>query len=236
MVTASRVAGAVALILLLVLATWGGVLHFSWNATNTTGDIVSPAERNKQELLDGLAEGRILYYKTESYKTDRIIPGIADPPEQLVVETWLQQGPGERDELSVATMRDMDGRLLQYLRVSEGKQTMTFPSTGETMEMSFDWYSPTEWVEETWIFPRYLGTNPGTELIGAGELNGRTSLIYEARSRSRRTRIELVEDAPLLRRDSIYRIGIDGGETLTEDETIVEYRLLPTDSRVPSPP
>ena len=45
-----------------------------------------------------------------------------------------------------------------------------------------------------------------------------------------------MEDAPILWRNSTYRIDSEGRETLTEEETVVEYRLLPPGSSIPQLP
>ncbi len=79
---------------------------------------------------------------------------------------------------------------------------------------------------------------PDFELKGIGELYGRATLYYEGWSDSRKTRWEreFVKDAPLLLRRSTYRIDCEGVETLTQEETVVEYHLLPPGSRIPQLP
>ena len=69
----ARISGAVAFILLMGLTIWGGTLHFLENGTTIVGESLSPADRNEQVLLDGLADGRILYFKIEDYRINRII-------------------------------------------------------------------------------------------------------------------------------------------------------------------
>ena len=106
------------------------------------------------------------------------------------------------------------------------------------MEMNIQWSSPAEWIDWIWNLPRHLASDPDLEFKGIGELNGRATLIYETSSDSRKTRWEqeLVEDAPLLLRRSNYRIDSEGVETLTQEETVVEYRLLPPGSSIPQLP
>ena len=237
-VNSARISGVVALILLTSGTIWGGTLHFLDNGTNIAREPLSPADRNKQVLLDGLADGRILYFKIEDYRINRIIPGTSDPPHRVIIENWLQPDTGEQGELTLATVRDQDGGLLQYTQATDGKYTTTFVSSGETMEMNIQWGSPADWVEWIWDSPRNLASDPDYELKGIGELNGRATLIYERSSDSRKTRWEqkLVEDAPLLLRRSAYRIDSEGLETLTAEETVVEYRLLPPGSSIPQLP
>ena len=234
----ARTSGVVALILLTSVAIWGGTLHFLENGTNIVGESLSPADRNEQVLLDGLADGRILYFKIEDYRMDRIIPGTSDPPHRVIIENWWQPDTGEQSELNVVTVRDQDGGLLRNTQGIDGKYTTTYVSSGETMEMNIQWGTPAEWIDWIWNLPRHLASNPDLELKGIGELNGRATVIYEGWSDSRKTRREreFVEDAPLLLRRSIYRIDSEGVETLTQEETVVEYRLLPPGSSIPQLP
>ena len=104
------------------------------------------------------------------------------------------------------------------------------------MEMNVQWHSPAEWIKEIWNLPRNLASHRNFELKGIGELHGRATLIYETSSDSRKTRWALVEDAPLLWRTSTYQIDGQGLEILTEEETVVEYRLLPPGSSIPQLP
>ena len=238
MMNSARTSGVVALILLTGVAIWGGTLHFLENGTNIAGEPLSPADRNEQVLLDGLADGRILYFKIEDYRMDRIIPGASDPPHRVIIENWWQPDTGEQGELNVVTVRDQDGGLLQYAQGIDGKYTTTFVTSGETMDMSVQWGSPAEWIDWIWNLPQNLASNPDFELKGIGELNGRATQNYEGWSDSRKTRWEreFVEDAPLLLRRSTYRIDSDSREDLTEEETVVEYRLLPPGSSIPQLP
>ena len=64
----ARTSGVVALILLTGVAIWGSTFHFLENGTNIAGESLSPADRNEQVLLDGLADGRILYFRIEDYR------------------------------------------------------------------------------------------------------------------------------------------------------------------------
>ena len=104
-------------------------------------------------MLDGLADGRILYFKIEDYRINRIIPGAIDPPDRVIIENWLQPDTGEQGELNVAAVRDQDGGLLQYTQATDDKYTTTFVSSGETMETNIQWGSPAEWTEEIWNLP-----------------------------------------------------------------------------------
>ena len=184
----ARISGTVALILLAGVTISGGSLHFLEQGTDIAGGSLSPADRNEQVLLDGLADGCILYFKIEDYRINRIIPGASQPPHLVIIENWWQAATGEQEELTVVTVRDQDDGLLQYTRAIDGKYTTTFVSSGETMEMNVQWGSPADWVEWMWNSPRYLASHPEFELKGSGELNGRATLIYETSSDWRRER------------------------------------------------
>ena len=67
-------------------------------------------------------------------------------------------------------------------------------------------------------------------------MNGRATLIFCSAPESGKTRYEFVEEAPLLRRFSAYRMDRDGRETLFHDQTVIDYRLLPIGSSVPRLP
>ena len=231
---AARIYGAVALVLLLGLAVGGGARHFLQDGSGSP-DKPSLWERNKHDLLDGLADGRILYFKNEDYRTDRVLPGTDHPPENVIIEYWLQAETSERGELGLVTERTVDGRLLQYSVAKDDILTTTVVSSGETLETHLAWPSHAEWIKTTWQWPGSLASDPDIEFTGTGQFQGRATLIYGTSSDSRRSRWELVADAPLLRKDSIYRIDGEGRETLIAETNVVEYRLLPVGSRVPLP-
>jgi len=231
----ARIYGAVALVLLLVVVVGGGALHFLQDGSGSS-DKPSLWELNKRDLLDGLANGRILYFKNEDYRTDRVLPGTDHPPENVIIEYWLQSETTGHGELALATERTVDGRLLQYSVAKDDILTTTVVSSRETLETPLAWPSHAEWIKMTWQWPGLMASDPDIEFTGTGQLQGRATLIYGTSSDSRRSRWELVEDAPLLRKDSIYRIDGEGRETLTAETNVVEYRLLPMGSRIPLPP
>ena len=63
----TRIYGVVAFVSLIGIVVGGGLLHFLRDGTDIS-DAASRAERNKRDLLDGLADGRILYFKSEDYR------------------------------------------------------------------------------------------------------------------------------------------------------------------------
>ena len=101
----ARIYGAVALLLLLSVVVGGVALHFLGNGANVSSESQNSA-LDKQALLDGLAEGRILYLMIEDYQDDRIIPGTADPPKLVLIEMWWRPETGQHGALSLVTERE----------------------------------------------------------------------------------------------------------------------------------
>ena len=64
MMNAARIYGAVGLMMLMGVVIGGAALHFLQDATGISNKS-SLGEPDKQELLDGLASGHILYFKME---------------------------------------------------------------------------------------------------------------------------------------------------------------------------
>ena len=238
----ARVYGAVALLLLLGVAVGGAMLHSLGNYAGVSGKS-SGAVLDKQALLDGLSDGRILYLKMEDFHVDRDIPGTVDPPNLVLIEWWWRPEASQHGEEYLSTQRGPDGKLLQHTLVADGKMTITSASSGESMEMNPNRGPPTEpdvnrplpqeLVESAWEWPQRLASDPDFEFAGVGELNGRDTLIYGALWDSSKTRFEFVEDAPLLRRYSTYLVDAEGRETLFHDQTVIDYRLLPAGSSIP---
>ena len=232
---AARIYGAVAFLLLLGIVVGGVALHFLENGTNISSESQG-AVLDKQALLDGLASGSILYVMIEDYRVERIIPGIADLPKRVLVEMWLRPETGQHGALLFATQRDADGQLLQHTLSVDGSTTVTFPLSGESMAIKAHAPSAHGFVEEAWEWPRRLASEPDVEFKGAGLWNERATLIFCYSSHSAKSRYEFVEDAPLLRRFSDYRVDSDGRETLSGEWTVIDYRLLPADSSIPDLP
>ena len=217
------------MVLLLGVGVWIGVEQLREK---------SPAEQNKQALLEGIRQGRTLYQKEVRYYNQ-------DHPQNTIAEHWIvADKQGQR--VAVAWMlRDLEGNLLSYMKLHEDG-TLT-----RTSSLAHEFLGYTRW-------PRFIPL-PGTEISGIedieryfsvhwdyllslqdseleskgrGTLNGRTSLIFEREYGDGPTRkIEVVENAPLLRSESYYEDGV-----LMQQITVVEHRLLPPGSALPNPP
>ncbi len=241
--SAARIAATGALFLVLCAVAWIGISHLVGSSPATATKLATLAQQNKQSLLDGIAEGQPLYFKLEKYKTNRL--GPSDYPDRVIDETWLSAGANGSIEAAVATMRSLDGELLGYTRLENGGLVFTDVATGMTFNINVDhWGSLESSVNEVWNRPQAL-QDSGVEFKGRGRLNERESLIYEwtytsqggpdsGAQRSMLKRIELVEDAPLLFKESSYEVDDQGVKTLIEETTVVEYGLLPEGSTVPT--
>ncbi len=243
---AARMAAAGALILALGAGAWIGISQLVGNSPVTAAQLAASTQADKQSLLDGIREGRPLYYKYDDFRKGR--PGPSDYPDRVVQEEWLRAGEDGSLETVVATMRSLEGELLGYTLVSDGALVYTDVGTGITIDMkSLDhWGSLESLVDATWSGLLTL-QGPDVEFKGRGSLHQRESLIYERARTSQGgpdegpqqslvSRIELVEEAPLLNKYSLYEIDDQGARTLVAENTVVEYRLLPEGSAIPTVP
>ena len=239
----ARMAVAGTLILALGAVAWMGVAQLVGSGPATAAELVASVEENKQSLLDGISEGQPLYFKVEKYKRNRL--GPSDYPVRVIDETWLRAGENGSLETGVATMRNLEGEMLGYTRLNEGTLKFTDVATGMTFDINVGhWDSLESSVSEVW--DRLLTIqSSGVDFKGRGTLSQRESLIYEWRPTPQGSqdggtqpsilrRIELVEDAPLFFKESVYEIDDQEIRTILEETTVVEFRLLPEGSTVPS--
>ena len=166
---------------------------------------------HKRVLLEGIAEGRLLYSKHEQYQRE---PG-GDLPQRFVSEIWQGVGPDGKFDRSVSRLWYEDGP--------------------ETMDMvaGMGHHSLAAWLEQVWNLPEFLEV-AGFELKGHGTLRGMESVIYELESESRLERIEIAADAPLIARHSTYEIVGNGDLVLVSQNAMLDYALLPPGSEPPT--
>ena len=134
----------------------------------------------------------------------------------------------------VATKRN----LLGYTELRNGVQVYTDVATGETLEFHMDETPLADAFGDFWDGLQVQ--DEGAVFKGRGTLNTRTSLIYELSvpSEDAYVKVELVEDTPLLYRESIYEGDSANQSRLLRESGIVEYRLLeksPLGSALPDP-
>ena len=243
---AVRTALVGALILALGAVAWIGISQLVGNSPATAAELVASIEADKQSLLDGIRGGRPLYFKKYDFRRDRLGPDVYYP-ERVIMEEWLRAGEDGSLETVVATMRSLEGDLLGYTILSDGSLVYTDVGTGWTVDMIGNLWGNLESTVDTYWDGLLTLQGPDVEFKGRGSLHQRESLIYE-RSRTSQggpdegpqqslvSRIELVEEAPLLNQYSLYEIDDQGARTLIAENTVVEYRLLPQGSAIPTVP
>ena len=243
---AVRTALAVTLVLALGAAAWIGVSYWTGSDPATAAELVASIQEDKQSLLDGIREGRPLYFKYDDFRKGRLGPGVYYP-DRVIQEEWLRAGEDGSIETVVATMRSLEGELLGYTLLSDGALVYTDVETGWAIDLNVDhWGTLESRVNVYWDALLTLQA-PHFEFKGRGSLHHRESLIYEksytsqggpdeGADQSMLSRMELVEEAPLLYKYSRYEIDDQGARTLVEEQTVVEYRLLPEGSVIPTVP
>ena len=167
-------------------------------------------EEHRRILLDGMLEGRLLYVKKEQFRS----VASGGLPQQFVTETWFGVGPDGKFNSAVST-----------LWLEDGPETMD-------MLLVYQGQSIEDWLTYSWQMADYAERS-GAEYKGGGKLNGWDSQIYEWQTGSGVQRLEIVKNAPLITRESQYAINQAGELSLTESNTVLEYRLLPAGSAAP---
>ena len=221
------------LILVLGAAAWIAVSQLGGNSPAATPEIGASAEQNKQALLEGIRQGRPLYDKTVRYQKDPVVfEEGRSHPQTTIVESWLVADEQGQRVAMAATVRDLEGNLLAYVELhDDGTVTFTDLVAGMILDMPPEFLSDIEGTFSPYWDHMLSLQDSGWEFKGRGTLNGRTSLIFELEHDDGVThRMEVVENAPLLRSESRYEDGV-----LEEQSTKVEYRFLPLGSALPNP-
>ena len=178
----------------------------------TVSDLISlDAAEHQKALLDGMTAGRLLYVKSEQFQSEP----SGSLPQQFVTETWL----GAKSDGTFATA-------VTTLWLEDGPDTIDTLVTYRRSTLS-------DWLGYAWKTAEYAERS-GAEFKGRGKLRQWDSLIYEWARDSDVQRLEIVEDAPLIMRESAYTINQEGGLTLTQSNTVLEYQLLPPGAEAPS--
>jgi len=171
---------------------------------------LEPAE-HQRVLRDGMTEGRLLYITAEQYQA--VPPG--NLPQRLVKEIWLGAKP--------------DGTIDTALT------TLNFPDGPETTDMTdvYGRLTLEDWLNLTWQIAD-LAQRSGAEFKGSGELHGWESLIYEWSTDTEVQRLEIVERAPLIARESTLELDPQGELTLAQSNGVLDYRMLPLGEEAPA--
>ncbi len=171
----------------------------------TVTDLISlDAEEHQTILRDGIANGRLLWVKTEQYQS----APSGHLPQRFQTEMWLGAKPDGTITTAVSTLHFPDGPETMDMTATYGHQTLTI------------------WLNQAWETADFA-ERAGAQFKGRGNLHGWDSLIYEWSTDTEVQRLEIVESAPLIARESTYDIDQHGALTLTRSNTVLEYRLLP---------
>ncbi len=209
MITARVTASAVLLPVLLAAVAAG--IGCGGEEPSTLDELrASGKAEHKRVLLEGIAEGRLLYSKSEQYQRE---PG-GDLPQRFVSEIWQGVGPDGKVDRSVSR-----------LWLEDGPETLD-------MGAGMGHHALAAWREQVWNLPEFLEA-ASFELKGHGTLRGMESVIYEMESESRLERNEIAADAPLIARDSTYEIDGNGDLVLVSENAVLDYALLAPGSEPP---
>ena len=205
--SAGPAAGALLLGILLAAST----LACAGPTPTTVADLISlDAAAHQKALVDGMTAGRLLYVKTEQYQSEP----SGSLPQQFVTETWLGANPDGTFATAVTTLWLADG-----------------PDTIDNLVV-YRRSTLSDWLGYAWKTADYAA-RAGAEFKGRGKLNGWDSLIYEWQRDADVQRLEIVENAPLIMRESAYTIDQHGELILTQSNTVLEYQLLPPGAEPP---
>ena len=177
-----RTALAATLVLALGAAAWIGIPQLVGNSPATAAELAASIQEDKQSLLDGIREGRPLYFKKYDFRRDRLGPGYYYP-DRVILEEWLRAGEDGSLETVVATMRSLEGDLLGYTLLSDGGLVYTDVETGWAVDMIGNLWGNLESTVNTYWDVLLTLQGPHVGFKGRGRLHQRESLIYE-RSRT----------------------------------------------------
>ena len=203
--------------------------------------MLSVQDADKQDLIDGTADGRLLYIRSEDYVLERI--GPSEYPDTVILETWLGTNDDGLVSIAVSTMSNADGVVLLHSKLADGQVVSTDVTTGETFEHQTMNASMESWLNGVWERPDQMA-GEGVRDKGEGSYNDMPSRIYE-RDVIRREgaegegkpelilRVEIVEDAPLFLKQSWFQEDSNGARALLRSNKLASFELLPEGSNPP---
>ena len=211
----------------------------------TAQELSASAADKKTELLAGLSNGQILYWKMEEYKRDRHGSWESGVPDGFVTENWMtQQDDGSLEE-SVSISRYDTGAVVRYGTYKGGRAVTTYVAADEEIVINVTAHGSIE----TWFDGLWGRVDAGFERQGESAsrvtVDGEEKALFEwdyGHDEERpdlgykKRRIEIIVDDPLLRRYMTYKVDESGAETLIGVQAITEYALLPVGSAMPTAP
>ena len=186
------------------------------------------AEKARDQLIDGLTEGQSLYMRLSRYDS------IASNPD-TIEESWMLVGSDDMFIGFRSEVRDLNGDRVSSTTSRNGTMIHTDFGSNETMTLSdpIGSHGMVAWVKKAWEGIDDLESG-GFTYTGEGTLYGRVSAIFTKTTKllvsesegeaTWRYEVEVVRDAPLLHRQSIYDAQ-DGGEVLLDERSLLEYSV-----------
>ena len=239
----NRVMVAAFVAILLGVGVWLAIAYWGGTSPPTAAQQRAAAQQDKQALVDGLAQGQILYIRSEDYRKVRLGPlGQRDYLQRVIDETWVVIGSDGATETSISTRRDLDGELIGYSELKDGVNTYSDLISGVYFEMPMGiGLGYAEWVNGRWDITSITNRMEarGFSFVRQGELGNQVSLIFEQSRPAEQgdeasvSRLEFVEHQPFLRRSARYEVDEQGQETLLREHAFLEYRVLPEGSTFP---
>ena len=239
----SRVAGLVSLSLVAVLIITALAFNLAVDSLPVSAaQLLSDRDAAKQDLIDGTADGRLLYIRSEDYVLDRI--GPSEYPDTVILETWLGTDDDGLLSTGVSTTSNVDGVVLLHSRLADGQVVATDVAAEMTFEHKAVNGSLESWLHSVWERPDQVA-GEGVRDKGEGSYNDMPSRIYE-RNIVRREgvdgeetpglilRVEIVEDAPLFLKQSWLQEDGNGGHVLLRSNKLLSFELLPEGTTPPS--
>ena len=212
MTRSAHFAGPAGWVLLLVMLVAASLLACVEPSAITVADLITrDAEEHQRILRDGIADGRLLWVKTEQYQSEP----SGNLPERLETEMWLGATADGAITTAVSTLHYPDGPETLNMPASYGRQILT------------------AWLDQAWNLADFA-ERAGAVYRGPGRLYGWDSLIYEWDHDTEIRRLEIVADAPLIIRESSYQVTQQGVLELRTSNSVLEYRLLPPGAEPPA--
>ena len=212
MIRSARFAGPAEWVLLLIMLVAASSLACAEPSAITVADLIShDAEEHRRILRDGIAEGRLLWIKSEQYQSEP----SGNLPGHFETEMWLGADPDGSITTAVSTLHYPDGPETMDMTATYGHMTLT------------------AWLDWPWEIPEFA-ERAGAEFKGRGELRGWESLIYEWSTDTDVQRLEIVAAAPLIAHESTFAVDQLGERTLTQSNTVLDYQLLPPGIEAPA--
>ena len=140
------------LILVLAAVVWMGVQQLGGSSPATAAEIAASVQQDKESLLTGIREGRPFYFKEKEYRRNPIgFGGLGTEPNTVILENWVVAGDDGQIENLVATKRSLEGDLLGYSQLANGRAIYTDVATGTTLdEFTENWGTLESSVSASW--------------------------------------------------------------------------------------